>query len=296
MASYTNLNIPRITDAALEAFVKEMTPIARFSTSFSAEPVNDRQRGNVALVPLVGTLTATTFSAYNVCGGTKTVITITINKHKVVQVGQKDLDALNNSASSLDSFGHQMGAALATLIIEDIFTLLTTANYGLATAVGSTALDVPQLRAARLLLNQANCPKMPRVAILDCVPYDALLAVTNFVQAQMFKDQSVLQEGAVGRAVGFDIYEQNNSFGSVNSVMGFVAHPQAIAVAMRYLVPQRPDRYDEARPLSDPQTGLTLGFRDHYDPNTGERYLNLEGNYGFSVGISNGARLIKRTD
>ena len=296
MATYTNLNIPRIADAALQAFVKSMTPIGRFSTSFSADPVNDRQRGNVVLVPLIGTLTATTFSAYNVCGGTQTVITVTVNKHKHVPVGQKDLDALNNSNSSLDQFGAQMGAALAQLVIEDIFTLLTTANYTSATAVASTALDVPQLRTARLLLNQANAPKTGRVCILDCVPYDALLAVTNFVQAQMFKDQSVLQEGSIMRALGMDFYEQNSSFGSTNSVMGFVAHPQAIAVAMRYLNPQRPDRYDDARALSDPNTGLTLGFRDHYDPNVGERYMNLECNYGYSVGISNGARLLKRTD
>lgn len=296
MATYTNLNIPRIADAALQAFVKSMTPIGRFSTSFSADPVNDRQRGNVVLVPLIGTLTATTFSAYNVCGGTQTVITVTVNKHKHVPVGQKDLDALNNSNSSLDQFGAQMGAALAQLVIEDIFTLLTTANYTSATAVASTALDVPQLRTARLLLNQANAPKTGRVCILDCVPYDALLAVTNFVQAQMFKDQSVLSEGRVMRALGMDFFELNNSFGSVNSVMGLVAAPSAIAIAMRYLEPQQPAQYDNTGAFSDPKTGATFGLRDVFDPLSGTRYMALECNYGYSAGITNAARLIKRTD
>lgn len=296
MATYTNLNIPRLANAALQAFVKNLAPLSAFSTSFNPEAVG-RTRGNVVLVPLVSSLTATTFGgSYAICGGTKSVVTITINRHKVVHIGQTDLDAINNSDSSLESFGYQQGAALAQAVIEDIFTLITTSNFTSATAVTSTALDVPQLRKARILLNQDNVAQSPRSCILDCVPYDALLAVTNFVQAQMFKDQGVLQEGKIMRALGMDFFEVNNSFGSVNSVMGFAAHASAIAVAMRYLEPQQANRYDNAGAFSDPRTGLTFGLRDTFDPLSGTRYLALECNYGYSAGITNAGRIIKRTD
>jgi hypothetical protein len=297
MATYTNLNIPKLANAALEGFVKELVALSVFSTSFSGEEVGTRTRGNVVLVPLVGALTATTFGGtYAVSGGTKSVVTVTINRHKVVHIGQSDLDALDNSDSALETFGFQQGAALAQAVVEDVLTLVTTANFASVTAVASTALDVPQLRAARLALNQANAPKKNRFALIDAVGYDALLSVTNFVQAHMFADNQVLKEGRIMRAMGFDFHELNGSFVSAASVNAFVGHASAIAIAMRYLAPQKPSEYDNAGAYTDPKSGATIGLRDFYDPATGMRYIALEANFGKSAGITNGARIIKRTD
>lgn len=294
MATYTNLDNEIFSNAALETFLKTLLPFNAFSTNFSADPV---QKGATVLVPLIASLTATTFGgSYALCGGTQTVVTISINKHKHVPIGQNDLDAANSSRASLESFAAQQGRALALAVLQDVFTLCTTANFSLATAVASTALDVPQLRATRLALNQNDVAADPRSLILDCVPMDALLSVTNFVQAQMFRDQGVLADGKVGRALGFGMYELNNLFPSTGSVMGFAAHASAIAIAMRYLAPQAGNTYSDARAVTDPGTGITIGLRDHFDNNTGTRYLNLEANYGYSVGLSTGGRLLKRTD
>lgn len=296
MATYTNLNIPRLANAALEGFVKELIPLNVFSRSYSGESIG-RTRGNAVLVPLVGALTATTFGGtYAVCGGTKTVVTVTVNRHKVVHIGQRDLDAMDNSDSGLDTFGFQAGASLAQCVIEDILTLVTTANFGSVTAVASTALDVPQLRAVRLALNQANAPKVGRFALIDAVGMDALLAVTNFVQAQMFADSTVLREGRVMRALGMDMFELNGSFITAASVNAFIGHGSAVAIAMRYLEPQDPSKYTQAMAMTHPETGATFGLRDMYDPLTGQRYIALEANYGYSAGITQGARVIKRTD
>lgn len=295
MATYTNFNDEIFAQSALEGFTKTLAPFNLFSTNFSPASAT---RGDTVLVPLIASVTATTFNgSYAVCGGSLSAVTVTINRHKHAYVGQDDLTAANSSIAQLERFAFQQGAGLATLVMQDILTLCTTANFALATAVASTALDIPQLRRARLLLNQADAPIMPRALLLDCVPFDALLAVTNFVQAYLTKiDDQVLQDGYIGKALGFKLAEINSLFPSGNSVMGFAAHASAIAIAMRYLQPQRPDRYDRAQAISDPDTGLTIGLRDHYDPNTGTRYVNLEANYGFSVGISNGARIIKQTD
>lgn len=296
MATYTNLNLARLADGALQAFVKEMAPLRAFSTSFSPESVG-RLTGNVVLVPLIGALVATTFGGtYAVSGGTKTVITVTINRHKVVHVGQTDIDALNNSDSSLDTFGFQLGAALGQTVIEDILTLVTTSNFASVGTVASTAMDVTHLRKGRLELNKAKAPKAPRAALIEAVGMDALLAVTNFVQAHMFADNQVLKEGRIFRALGFDFHEVLDAFTGTASVLAFFAHASAIAVAMRYVEPQKPSAYEEARGYSDPKTGLTFGLRDFYDAATGTRYLSIEANYGYSVGITQGGRILGRTD
>lgn len=293
MATYTNLDAEIYSQAALEGFVKKLLPLMAFSRNFSAQPGT---QGTYVLVPLISSLTATTFTgSYAVCGGTKSVVTVTLNRHKRCAVGQNDLDAWNNTASNLESFGFQQGAALGTAVIEDILTICNTANFSQSTAVAGASHDVPQIRKARLDLNTANVPMDPRSYILDCVPYDALLSVTNFVQAHMFRDNGVLAEGKIMRALGFDMYEVNSSF-TAPSVIGFACHANAIAVAMRYLAPQAGHNYSDARAITDPETGITIGLRDHYDENTGERYINLEANYGYSVGISNGGRCVKRSD
>lgn len=297
MASYTNLNLTRLADSALNAFVKTLAPLNVFSRNFSPVAVAARMRGNGIAVPLVGTMAATTFGgAYNICGGTKTVITVTLNRHKIVHIGQSDIDALNNSDSGLDSFGYEQGAALAIAVVEDILTLVTTANYGSAGQTTAANLDLTQLRGARLSLNIGNCPQQPRACLIDAVGMDALLAVTNFVQAQMFKDQSVLQEGRIMRALGFDFYELNSSFVGANSVNAFFCHPQAIAIAMRYVTPQETDGYWAAEQVSDPISGATFGIRGVFDPLTGQNYLAMECNYGYSAGITQGGRIVKRLD
>lgn len=294
MATYTNLDNEIFAQRALEAFVKTLAPLMSFSVNFSPEPF---PKGQNVLVPLVAALTATTFGgSYAICGGAKSVVTVSINRHKHVPIGQNDLDAANSSAASLESFAFQQGRALAQAVIEDIFTLITTANFGLATAVGASALDVPQLRAAKLILDQANVPQTPRAALVDAVGMDGLLGVTNFVQAYMFADNQVLKEGRVMRALAFDFHQLNASFLSGYSVNAFLCHAQSIAIAMRYLQPQAGNTYFDTRAVADPDTGLVFGLRDHFDNNTGTRYINLEANYGYSVGISNGGRIIKRTD
>ncbi len=291
MATYTNLDDEIFSQSALEGFVSTLVPFSAFSRNFSPEPLT--RKGNDVLVPLIGSLTATTFSAYNICGGTQSVVTVSINKHKHVPVGQNDLTAASSSKANLESFGFQAGAALGLLVFQDVFTLVTTGNFSLATAVSVVDFGIAQIRAGRLMLSQNKVPAFGRALILDVAPFDNLLGISNFIQVNLSGSQETLRDGRIGRALGLDVYE-SNALAGTNSVMGLIGHPNAIAVAARYLSPQDGHTYADARPITDPDTGLTIGFRRHYDNNTGTAYVNIECNYGYSLGISNGARVIQR--
>lgn len=294
MATYTNLNNEIFARKAIEGLCNVLLPITKFAGNFGPDAA---QKGDQLLVPLISTLTATTWNgSYAVCGGTKTVATVNLTRHRHVSVGQSDITYHSSSESNLSDFGFQMGKALGTVVLTDILSLVTTANFSASGTTTVANFDVYQLRAARLALNVANVPLTPRNMLIDCVPYDVLLGITNFVQAQMFKDQGVLQEGQVTRALGMDFWEINGLFTSAASVMAFVAHPDAICVGMRYLAPQEGNTYNQAMAVTDPETGLVLGLRDHYDNNTGTRYVNLECLYGYTVGLTNCGRVIKRTD
>ena len=292
MATYTNFDDEIFAQSALEAFVATLFPLSSFSTNFNSEATAP---GNTVLVPLIGALTATTFNgSYAVCDGSLSAITVTINRHKIIAVGQNDLTAAGSSLAQLERFAYQQGQALAVAVLQDVASLWTTANYALATAVSVVDFGVAQIRAGRLLLGNNKVPTIGRNMILDVAPFDNLLGISNFLQVNLSGSQETLRDGKVGRALGFDIFESNALPGTA-SVMGFMGHSSAVAVAMRYLAPQTPGAYDIARMIADP-SGVVMGLRAHYDPNTGSRYVNLEANYGYSVGVSNAGRVIKRLD
>ena len=65
------------------------------------------------------------------------------------------------------------------------------------------------------------------------------------------------------------------------NLAGFVAHPSAMAVAMRYLQPIA--NYDEAGAVTDPVTGLTFGYLRFTDTSANKVFITLEALYGYRV-------------
>jgi hypothetical protein len=293
MATYTNFDDEVFARNALEGYTSTLVALSAFSTDFAPDPMPP---GNTVLVPLIGGLTATTFAgSYATTNGSLSAITVTINRHRFVGVGQSDLDAAGSSMAKLEKFSYQQGAALAIAVYQDVWSLVTTLNFGLATAVSVVDFGVAQIRATRLLLSNAKVPVANRNMILDVAPFDNLLGISNFLQVNLSGSQETLRDGKVGRALGMDIFESNGLPGT-NSVMGFAGHASAIAIAMRYLQPQGGHTYDMARPVADPETGAVFGLRSFYDNTSGNKYLVIEANYGYSAGITNGGRIIHRKD
>lgn len=294
MATLTNFDVPRLANSALQGFVNTLVPLRAFSGSYSSESIAYNTQ---VLVPLIANVTATTFNgSYSVSGGTASVITVTINKHKINPISMTDLQlAASSGAANAETWMYQQGVGLATLVLQDIWSLLTTANFAYATTVASTAIGIAELLKGRLVLNQNKAPMTPRAFVFDNVPYNTLLGISQYAGNLFAYNNGALGEGVIPRVLGADIYE-TNALPGTNSVMGFIAHPSAVAVAMRYLMPQEGNTYNRAEPVTDPDTGLTLGLRDYYDNSTGTRYVVLECNYGYSAGITNGARLYGRTD
>ena len=68
-------------------------------------------------------------------------------------------------------------------------------------------------------------------------------------------------EARIPRVYGFDIYETTILPENGEKLVGFAAHPRGLAIANRYLMPLRPESYLEAGPVTDPTTGITLGYR-----------------------------------
>lgn len=293
MSTLTNLNDTIFTQFALEAFVQRLAPLAAFSTSYSAEA---EKKGSAIIVPLISSLSATTFNQdYEVGGGTMTGVTISLTNHKIVSVDLTDVQVANSSNADLEKWGRQAGAAMAEAIVTDVWGLITSANFGTAViTTAATNFVYSQVNKLRKLLNQAKAPTEGRSLFMDGDSMEALLNDSSIKASFATSLSESMVRGAVPRVAGFDLYE-SNIIPTTDGQYAFGVHASAIALAIRYLQPQAPGEYLEVKRLTDAQTGLTLGYRRHYSTKLGKHFMNLEAIWGKVAGITPGLKRVATT-
>jgi len=287
----SSLNDKLIAQAALEAFTAELAPISAFSTSYSAEVV---RRGATVEVPLVASITATTFNdSYEVAGGTLNKVTITLDQHKIATVGLSDTEFSKSSVADITKFATQQGKAVAQSVISYAWSLLvTTASSAAqfsASLTGLTTLSLANVRALRKALSNENVPQMDRALILDADLYDGLLSTVS--DASAFGARDAIADGKAPRIYGMNVFESTVIPSNSISLKGFAIHPNALALAVRALEPQAPSEYLASTSLTDPQTGLVLGYRRHFNTSTGVHWCSFSCVFGASRAITGAAKL-----
>jgi hypothetical protein len=106
------------------------------------------------------------------------------------------------------------------------------------------------------------------------------------LDASAFGSRDVISEGRVPRILGMNAYESLILPTNSISLAAMAVHPNAAAIAVRALEPQAPSEYLAATVVNDPQSGLTLGYRRHYNPSSGKHYVSFECVFGCSRAIT----------
>jgi len=278
----------------LEAFVEYTTPIRAFARDFSSEA---SKKGSAIYVPLYGALSATTFAyanntnyPYENSNSSLASIPITLNVHHVQGVDLTDIQAANSSPSRVENMVRQQASALATRFLQAVWSLITTSNYTAQAAVTTAIANwgVDEVRAIRRQLNTNKAPKMGRSLIVDYDVEHYLIGDSNLTQAQLYGGTEVIREGSIAKLLGFDVFGTNILPHNGGSLVGFGCVPDAIAVAMRYLEPQSTSNYEAAMKVTDPESGITMGYRRHFNPGRGTMFANFEILFGYGVGVTLG--------
>jgi hypothetical protein len=285
----------------LNAFVAALTPANAFSRSYSGVTA---QKGNSIIVPRVDALTATTFAytnnssrPYEAGGGTINSITVTLDQHKYVTVDITDIQAANQGPAVMSNFYRQMGKALGRHVMETIWAGFTTVNFGLGVASASVAsIGRTKINAARTAMVGRNVPTDTLALIVNPTVHQTLLDDANISQAFQFGGSEGIRDARIPRLLGMDVYESNIFPANAISLVGAVVHPDALAIAVRALQPQRPEAYSMFQIATDDQSGLSMGYREYFEPATGKLYGTMECVFGSAVGLSLGAGLIQRLD
>jgi hypothetical protein len=276
---------------ALKAFTAKLAPLRAFSRDLS----NDARRvGDAIVVPFISAATATTFNAttanYQTGGGAVTHNTVNLNQHNIVTFDITDLQSANSSGARFDELAAQAGRALGQKVLENVWKLITTTNFGSASVTTLEAnYSLASLIALRAVLAGRNVDVDPGVCsfIHNTVVGAALLGSTNVLQAYAMGDNMAARQGTLGQLVGFPTYETNILPTASTSLVAFAAHPDAINVAMRYLEPLAGSEYLSVERVADP-SGIVMGYRRSFDQAKGIMYGAFECLYGTATGLTLG--------
>lgn len=274
-----------LTDAAIEAFTAVLTPLNVFAHNYDSAAVQRGDKVKVLWVP--SQALAIDFAGnYDPLDATATGLDVVINRHKFVSWSMTDTELSLNPIVNVEDFGRQFGANLGRAVLQDIWSLITAAQFPGNVPVGPASdFDSDNLIDVKAGCDARDWPKAMRNVVLEAAHFNGLLKDGSLKNAAAYGGPEAIRAGEIPALVGFGIYDSTLVPG-VGNLCGFATMQDAILVAMRYLAPQEGNTYFQAGPVSS-EGGMTIGFRDYYDNRAGRRIQVLEANYGFLRGNQN---------
>lgn len=285
----TVFNDKLYADGLFQQVVDMLNPLRAFTTDFSS---STRQAGDAVIVPLYGNVTSTTYteaaSVMEGTGGLISAVTVTLNSRKIAAVDLTTSQlADSNGARNLDNFQTQMASSVATMILTDILSAATVTNYGAPTTTASANFKLDAITAIRVALNSKKCPKIGRSIIIDDGVESGLFSDTNLVLALNRGGNGMINEGEVGRILGFDIYTCTAFPLNAISLIGFACGKGAMAVAFRSVGDLLPDEeYAAKEVLTDSESGISMLYTRHWNRAAAKWFLNVQALYGYSKAVT----------
>ena len=292
----TNTDPEIIVNEVFPAFKAGLAPVNAFSTSFDAE---SSQKGASIQVPVVTAKTANAagFSTYEDGDTTIIGVQVTLGTRARSFSHMTDLEAGKTPVRVMMAQAAEDAYAVGASVFQGVIGLIVAGTFGDVAntsklVVTAANFDADDVATATTMLKKRNALG-DRSMILD-LDYEGALLKDNAIQnASSSGSAQTLREGSTGRLLGNNVYP-TNAFPTAltnEDTGGIIVVPSAIALAIRPIVPQ--DMAAQAglefASATDPETGLTLGFRRFYNTATGILWQGFEVLYGATAVQTAGA-------
>lgn len=142
--------------------------------------------------------------------------TLVIDQAKYFNFAVDDIDKVQAAGPLMDSAMRKAAYGIADVVDTKIFTEMGTAAGTKITGPSDAAIYVTATTAYDYLVDLAtaltkkNAPKVGRKVAISPEFHGLLLKDPRFVSSGNDSAEERLQNGFVGRAAGFDVYESNN--------------------------------------------------------------------------------------
>lgn len=288
----SGVNDVRVDRRAFAAFTKKLTPLNAFSTSFSDTAADPGATIKVLreTYPDQAVATKSSHTAYSVQDADSTTISMTLGQPIYVSYAVDDVDVASSSVVNIEAFAGGKGNHLANGVLQTVWDDITAANFGSAAFTGAAStFDIDDVYDIKDAMDDADVPEDNRSLVLSNAYATALLKDNTITNNPNAGDMP-LRSGSLGRLAGFDIFTSNVVPDNSQNLVGFACHPSAFTVAMRYLAPQSGNTYERAEPMTDPESGITMGVRQWYDNSTGQKIRVYECVIASAIGHAAGLK------
>lgn len=303
MANTLNTAERKILQSAVSAYHAVLAPVQALSLNVD----NDgKTKGETALVKVATARSAAVFGGSYITGDTTfTDKTVTLDLHSFASFHLTDVEASKHTFDIVEKAGIEAAHAVATNVFDYITSIWTDANYGSTggsdylASVAVSAFDADDVVDLGNLMDVDNVPQTDRSLVLTPGAHANLKKDNALQSADASGSTETLREGVTGRVDRFDVYMSSgiSSTADTTNVYAFAVHPTAAAVALRTVPPSEEDlasaaglRYGE---MEVPGSGIRLGMRAWYDPNTGTRWGAFEALVGRAAVQANGLKRAK---
>lgn len=281
----TDVGLQIMSNRIIDAIKHILAPIYSFSLDLSAEAA---KIGDVIRVPLISADPAQDFDrdSHNYKAGKATLKDreVKINKRKLAKFGIDDEQAATFAPHWWERKGDANANAVALPVLTDLYALVTAENFG-NTEADSIGLTKAKFTAEVVAKIRAACIAKglhPRSTAL-CLNSSLFSDLLGSLDAAVFGGTEAIRTGKIPGLLGFkEVVEVPGYSGA-----GWACHPDALAVANRWLKPVDPKSYSDSGYVTDDQTGLVIGIRKYGDPDTGTLSVSAECCYGVEIGNEN---------
>lgn len=284
-----DLKLDTILDTALEEFSKMLLPLRAFSTVFNDVMLQGTDKIVVPYYTLETAASKDFNGVYLFDDGSHDSREVTINKRKYQSLSLSSKEIARQPYLNAEVIGRMKGKKLAEDVLKDILSIVTLANYGNHIWSGAAdSFDVNDVSDIETALTNANWPASGRNLLLNPTYSGALRKDEPLLFAEHSGDGgALLRTGQVQPIFGFEgFYSSPVIPGNGETLVGMACFPSCILTAFSPIEPAADVRQGmtDYRAVSDPETGITLEYRQWGDPNTDTSRRVIEANYGFDKG------------
>lgn len=272
-----------IVQKAVDTFVANVTPLGVHATNFSSEVAT--KKGSKISVPVAPAAdpAQSKSGGYTFQDADLNEVEIPLSNHEYVSLSLEDSETANSPAVSLEQFAVQKGFQLAKKVLQDVWSVVTLANYGAAAFTNLAAnFDADNVVDIGEACDNADWPEPFRGLILNPSYYRALEKDNAVQSSDAYGGSEPIRGGRIPNLHGFNLYKSNLIPANGENLVGFAINPAAIGVVMRPLIPNGDHGYAKLE-VVEGDGGITLTERMWYDRTAGAWRHVLECNYGYAA-------------
>jgi hypothetical protein len=282
-------------------FLKKTFPvITRITTNFSQDAtlLNETVISRVVTPPPTHDYVAPAAAGtgYNPQDAATTVdVPVTINKHKFATLTFTDTEMASTPRDLPMEQKQALAYSLGRQLLIDLFALVTPTNFPTTYQIVDPKNSNKHTVLAMRQLLVANGATINRFGVVNPIVFAALGQDASVISKFNFGTSDPdLQAGTIDDFGGFSQISEYAELNTANSLAGFFGGKEALVMAAR--VPEIPDISipGNIENVADPDSGLTLQYREYYDMMAGQFNVTLTWMYGVAKGVAaHGAILVQ---